>query len=353
MSNKIEASLGEIMRVISPAGDPNTAIAANLYGINHRLTQSPIPVSREHHGLVFFTRPQLNLSDENIRAVRQLIPLLTTEPVSIQRMVRKLLDPRQSKLQCPLVDDKMAFIPILTNHINSFSGFPDPFLNMHVSKPGQYKESFGYVDDTYKRYDNFDVSATFRNMPGDPISLIFNVWNIYMAAVFENVMSPYPDFIARRTIDYNTRIYRVGLCRNRRFVVRLACTGASNPKSVPLGSLSDFSSDEPLNMNGKSISIQFPSFGARYQDPIIVHDFNKTVGIFNPDMREVDNDVPDPQSVTKIPYHQLRYFNNRGYPRINTETMELEWWLPNEVYEFEAAKLQSTFNALSRGVIKE
>ena len=100
MDKKIDATLGEILG-LSPLGDPNSSMGAALYGINHRSAPSAIPISREQHGLVLFTRPQLNLTSQNVRALRQLIPLLTAEPVSIQRMVRKLLDPRLSFLDCP------------------------------------------------------------------------------------------------------------------------------------------------------------------------------------------------------------------------------------------------------------
>ena len=72
----------------------NDAIINNLFGINHRQTALTIPQNRDHYGLTFFTRPQLNLMPENIRNSRKFFPLLTNNPASYQAYVRAMLDPR-------------------------------------------------------------------------------------------------------------------------------------------------------------------------------------------------------------------------------------------------------------------
>jgi hypothetical protein len=341
---KIDVTLGEILS-LSPMGDPNNSMASALYGINHRSTPSPIPINKEQSGLVLFTRPQLNLQTQNVRALRQLIPLLNNEPASIQRMVRKLLDPRLHELPCPFVDQQLAFIPLLTNHCNSISGFPDAFVNSHISKPGAYKESFGMVDDVFKVYGDYDLNATFRNMPGDPVSLLFYVWCLYASYVAESTLIPYPDFIAKNTVDYNTRIWRILLDSSKRYVTRIACTGAAYPRSVPTGATLDFSSDEPFNSNNRSINIQFQAFGAIYNDPLLIHVFNQTVGIFNPSMRADSSGRPS-SYMTQIPYSELNYFPNVGYPRIDPDTYEMQYWLPVPHYNHRKETLTRIMKAL-------
>ena len=41
--------------------------------------------------------------------------------------------------------------------------------------------------------------------------------------------------------------------------------------------------------------------------------------------------------MTKVPYEYLTYFNNRGYPFIDPDTRNLDWYVTTELYE---AKLE-------------
>ncbi|MGZ7196756.1 hypothetical protein ACXWOC_11260, partial [Streptococcus pyogenes] len=51
-----------------------------------------MPINKTHYGYVFFTRPQLNMQTNNIKHVRNLLPLLTTQDKSIHRAIRCYLD---------------------------------------------------------------------------------------------------------------------------------------------------------------------------------------------------------------------------------------------------------------------
>lgn len=342
MAQTIDTTLSDILR-LGAMGDPSTAIGTTLYGINHRRTPMPIPINRDDHGLTFFTRPQLNLTDDNVSALRTLVPLLTTEDVSIQRMVRKLLDPRIS-LPCAICDDQLAFIPMLTNLLLSVSGWPDPSLDVHNTKPGVRKEVQSMVDSVTDEFADWTLQATFRSMQGDPLLLLFKVWQDYMSAVFRNDMMPYPDMIAMNEIDYNTRIYRIVLDPNRRLVQKIACTGASFPLNVPMGAAFDYAHDHPINANNNEISIRFQCNGYRYQDHIIVRDFNAAVGIFNPAMREgaIENQM------VLIPPELLSAFNARGYgyPYIEPDTMELQWYVTADQYNAVTLSYNRTIGAL-------
>lgn len=340
----INTTLNDIFRS-TPLGDVKSAIGTVLYGINHRQTPNAVPINKDGYGLTFITRPQLNMSDFNLRALRNFIPLLTTTDDSLQRMVRMLLDPRLD-LDCAFIDPKNAFIPILTNHMLSCSGWPDPYVEIHTSRPGVAKEVFSMVDSEIAIYSAYDISCTFRNMVGDPITLLMNTWNTYTSAVFKNIMVPYPDFIAYNEIDYNTRIYRLVLDKNKRFVQKIACTGASVPKSVPLGAAFNFEHDHPLNPSNDQLQIQFHCEGARYQDPIIVSDFNTVVTIFNPDM-QADSSTGEVPGMRKLKPSELTMFNNRGYPRIDPDTMELMWYVSNDDYNEIMAPFIRNYKALT------
>lgn len=344
--NKINTTLNEVYKTTS-LGDANSSIGSVFYGINHRQTPSPVPINRDVYGLTFFTRPQLNLTSSNVRAERSFIPLLTSEAASIQRIIRCYLDPRLNisdfAYSCPFVDHENAFMPLLTNHLLSCTGWPDPVLDYYSSEPGAYKETFSMVDSSLDIYSAYDITATFRNMVGDPIRSLFHTWISYAASVFKGIMVPYPDFMVKNEIDYNTRIYRLVLDKNKRYVQKIGCTGAAFPYDVPMGSAFDYDSETPLNANNDRIAIRFRCMGACYQDDIIMHEFNAAVGIFNPNMRE----SMYASNMQKIPVEALSVFNNRGYPRINPNTYELEWYVSREVFQISMIAFQAHMGALS------
>lgn len=352
MAQRINTTIEDVLRY-TPIGALDTAMGSVLYGINHRQTPTPVPLNKDNYGLVFFTRPQLNLSTENIRAERFMGPLLTQQAASIQRVIRMYLDPRlgasDSALQSPFVDNKNAFMPLLTNHCVSCTGWQDVLLDTYTSQPGAYREVYAQTDGVFKNYTTYDISATFRSMPGDPILQLMLFWEFYQAAVFEGKLIPYPDFLVQNEIDYNTRIYRLVLDQSKQYVQKIACTGASFPINAPIGNSFNFESDQPINMANKEITIQFKSVGARYMDDIVVHDFNKVVGIFNPDMRS--SDMTKSKTMVKIHMSELHVFNNMGYPYIEPNTKELQWYVPIADYNRMMGSYSRHLDALAEATL--
>lgn len=331
----------------TPIGSIDKAIGNNLYGVNHRQTPTFVPSNKDMYGLTFFTRPQLNLQSDNIRNVRQMYPLLSTNNVSIQRFVRCMLDPRMMEgytldrnpqpgtmgtsiqpISCPMVDHNSPFISILTNNLNSISGWPDVIAPTRVSAAGLYNESQAMVDGITRNYEVFDLSASFRNTKGDPILYLFYIWLHYCSFVFEGKLMPYLDMITENEIDYNTRIYRLVLDKDRNKVTKIAATGAAFPVSIPTASFFDFNNDRPFNEQNKDITITFKCMGAEYHDDITIREFNESVMIFNAAMRDGNRE----RSMVRVGNALLPMFNNRGYPRINPNTYELEWWVSQQLY---------------------
>ena len=95
------------------------------------------------------------------------------------------------------------------------------------------------------------------------------------------------------------------------------------PQSPALGQAFDFSSDSPFEQSRASqISVSFRCYGAMYQDPILLREFNDVSEMFNPCMNSLYRD----KYMTKVPREMLHAYNYDGYPRINLLTNELEWW---------------------------
>jgi len=341
------STLDEFMEVTQTLGSSKKALGNTLRGINHRQTGVITSKNKDRQGFTFLTRPQLNLSTNNVRAYRHLYSLLNKEKVSVQRHVRTLLDPRLMSnygdttstedgkshtvtLDCPLTDKLNPFIPVLTNNIKSVSGWPDVVNSSFISKEGVRKEQYAMVDGNVDKLEAGDIDITFDNIREEPITMIFDTWLHYMSAVFEGEMSPYMDFIAENEIDYNTRIYRLVLSENR-VVKKIAATGASYPLNVPMGKFFDYNRETPYSEQTKEISVRFKYIGVMYNDDILVQEFNETVNIFNPEMRKLDKAGGSPESTTTLRLlsdEEAKIRNHSGYPRINLDTYKLEWWIP-------------------------
>ena len=316
-----------------PTGSLERAIANNLRGINHRQIAGNLPSNRDMPGYTFFVRPQLNMQADNIRNTRKLAMLLNSVPTSIQRYIRCILDPRLMTgvsysshtipaIDCPICDNLQAFIPVLTNNLTSISGWPSISVPTFTSKAGLYNESFTMVDGRVINNETFDISANFRNTRGDPVLFMFYVWAIYMAYVFEGKLVPYLDFITENELDYNTRIYRIVTDYRKQTITKMAAVNVAIPTGVPVGDAFDIPGDKPYSDANVDISMRFKCTGVDYFDDVLVHEFNKTVAIFNPSMSDKNRS----NSMIQIDPKLINSFNFKGYPYINPKTAELEWY---------------------------
>ena len=353
-------TIKDVLSVIQKAGGfgaLDQAAINNMKGINHRGYGNPLPVNKDNFGLTFFTRPNLNLSYDNIAQRRILTPLLDGDGLAsntYQRAIRMTLDPylgdpamyktgdpnRALKmLTTDLIDQKNAFIPLLTNNLISISGWPDLQVETFTSTPGNYQESWSMVDSSSRFFGTYEIQANFKNIEGDPISAMFSAWLHYMSGVYEGSMVPYPNNLVERRIDYQTRIYRLLLDPSRRYVQKIAACGAAFPLNSPLGNSFNYSNEGVYNQDNDQISIRFRAMGADYLDPITIQEFNAVVQIFNPQMKGDDNDRS--KTYRKAAYEELKSYNYQGYPRIDPDSHELQWWIDKNQGDQSSAAVKS------------
>ena len=321
--------IGNISRATG-YGNLSTAFTNMFRGINYRGPGNPLPINTDQHGFTFFTRPCLNLSYDNISSNRMFTPMLTENPLSLQRIVRAYLDPRANQFQnltTPLVDPLNAFIPLLSNSLINMGGWPDVNMQTYTTKSGMMNEEFSMVDGSARILNVWDSTLNFRNIKGDPITFFFLVWVFYASMVYLGHFDPYMDMIIDNEVDYNTRIYRITLDQSKQFVTKIASTIAY-PTVVPLGASFNFTEDHPLIRDIDQISIQFRCMGAEYYDPIIIQEFNTVVSMFNPGMADGNR-----QSMyQKLSLSERMFFNYNGYPYINPNTFEFEIWVDKAMY---------------------
>lgn len=320
-------------------------------GFNHRMTALPLPKNREQTYLTFFTRPNMNLSRQNMQVSRRLDDKARSNVTSSNMALIAALDPLNEivandvnhirlgsdlKQGIPF-DNKQAFIPILSNSLISISGFPDNTVDVYTSPEGLRREQFSMVDSCYSINNSYSLSATFRNLDGDPITSLFSIWLEYMSGVYLGDMLPRAESIIENEIDYQTAIYRLNVDPSMRYVTKIGVARACFPMNDNLGAAMNAEMSNPMITDNDQINIQFSCIGAEYNDPILIEEFNRLVATFNPDM-EPQGDVPDfipvsPELMCLQP-SEIQFFNYYAYPHISVRTREITWYVYTDTYNF-------------------
>lgn len=317
-------------------GRTDQRIVNNLRAFNIIQNQSNPQVQVENMGYVFFTRPSLNLSYDNIATVRKMVAMLTNDKNSVHRFVRATLDHvgavhKGTLGDSPYVDPLNPFIPILTNSLETLGGWPNPAVDHYTSKAGNYKEQWAMVDGSYNIYGAFNLSASFTNPPNDAVSKILNTWTMYQNLVYDGTIAAYPQPRTQRYIDYQTRIYRFVMDHSKRRILKWANCGVAFPTTNTDADSMDFDRTKVYNENAGRIDQNFLCTGAEYNDPITLYEFNAAVEIMNPAMR--GGEAGRLKRMVKLEQADKLYMNYLAYPYINLITNELEWWAFREVYQ--------------------
>ncbi len=351
-----DEELDKLIRTTTPHGSTVQSLTNALYGLNMNIGPNKTDLNRDVFGYTFFTRPQLNLSSDNITNSRKLATLLTESSDNIYRYIRKLLDPRLefgdidtsgdsvNGLKSSLVDPFNPFLPVLTNTLESISGWPDIVAPTYTSKDGVRREQWSIVDGFVEIFNAFDLDLNFKNIREEPLTLLFQMWTQYQASVYDGTLVPYPDMVIRREIDYQTRIYRLIMGEGTNKIKKIAATGASFPISVPMGKFFDGSQDSNLRTQSKNINIRFKCQGAMYNDIILMQEFNEAVAAFNPDIRAMldkDNETAE-SNLILVPDELKNMLNHRAIPFIDLRDNTLQWYINKNLLEVVKLELEKT-----------
>lgn len=368
-SLNVRAQLDNIVRQ-QGFGSLSSIVYHTVRGFNYlRHGQQYVQKNQDAMGYTFFTRPILNLTYDNLSAVDQLAPLKDAHPNSYSTMIRCLLDPwyhkglnqyninskanggnlmgggnyasSEGNRGTALVNPNNPFIPFLTNSLVSLSGWRDIALNDYTSKAGINNEQWSKPDGFFYKTESFELSASFRNIRGNPLKLLFTTWLCYMWHCLEGDIAPYPTFVQDREYDFNTRIYRFVMDPTKTYIQSHAMTIAW-PMSYPTGSLFNFSYDKNFVDGNDEVNITFKCMGSDYDNPIMPYEFNTLVAEFNPALAiDYTRGGYDPRTaslITKGNWKKLKpYEKNKGVfaaiPLVNFKTYELEWWISPEDYD--------------------
>jgi hypothetical protein len=306
-----------------------------LGGYNRTQQGSAVPANTDMQGLTFFSRPNLNLSYDNIMASRQLSVMASNKPTSYNRIIRRMLwpDSLDSDIQGDnnIFDNRQAFMPLLSNCLTNMSGWPDLTLHAYSTNEGMAKEVWMMNDSIAEINGRFTLDCTFENTLGDPISFTLFAWLLYIGGVYMGTkIHPAGYSIVQREVDYMSRIYRFVTDWSGRYIQKWAACGAAFPVGLSIGTAFNYSRDTPYNESNKQVQASFECVVAEYNDPITLWEFNKLVVIFNPEM----GDGIRQKKMVYVTPAERKLFNYKGFPWINLQgDPELQWWVDKSEYD--------------------
>ena len=324
--------------VSTPYGNIQKIYGNALRGLNRNPILDTRESARDQVGFTFFVRPMLNLSTANLNRWRPMHKYLVDTskfPNHVDTSSRIMLDRLlafSENLSSETADNLSAFIPILSNNLLDLTGFLDPTVDSYVSPSGARKQQYNLLDGTDEINETMDLTGTFKNTYEDGVVSLLSLWFMYMPRVKEGILNPYLGFIARRMVDYHSRIFRLVMTEDKRHVKRIGATGPIYPDVNAMGKYFDVSNGTTYNAQTATHQVRFKCMGVEYNDPILIREFNRTVGFFNPMMRGI-NEGKSAESVglVKLSPRGEQQIEFKGYPRINEGTNELEWYVEGRI----------------------
>ena len=296
------------------------------------------PVLNDGAGLVFITKPDMNLTLQNIAAIRELSPLTTNNRYALGSAMRDMLDSRTAWMEThtELNDPEYPFLGILDNTCTSLDGWPDYVMDEFVSEPGKGGSTYAHAKGRIKKAQKFDLSMVHRNLPGDAINYFYTVNSLYQELVHRWKLSPHSINVRYNRLDYTMRIYRFALDSTGTRLNQFTMCGYGFPKAGSQGAVMSYSTDEGINTGYDTVSASWSCVGMFHNDPIVVHCFNATVVRFNPTMADSLRErfyVRVGHETNVASFIDIKKFQYFGYPRINPKSLEFEVWVDKGLYK--------------------
>lgn len=325
-------------------GDVERSMSIMMYGVNPKGATNIAPSPANGAGLVFFTRPLMNLSPSNLSKsddpkLAQLISAalnLNTAQAAVRDLLcpNSIIDQAMTALppgRCALIDDKSPFIACLSNALVSLPGFPDMQQGTFTSDSGPHRTEWTLIDDTIKHYSTFPLTANFRNVRGGVIPLLFDTWLNYQAGAYLGHIVPWEEMRAFNERDTNTAIWRFLLDSSRR--ITGWCRTIALPTSLNTGSLFSYNADMNRNSEQDTVSVNFQCDGFEYNDKRLLSEFNALMAMFDYRMANLTQ-YESPYGMRKLTDEEIVEFGQFAKPYIDIEEARMDWYIPEEDYQY-------------------
>lgn len=283
---KFYDSVMDLANMYSGLGGYSNQIQTMLRGFDRYQINNMIP-NKVSSGLVFMTRPRLNLQSSSLRMSRDMATLETTDVNSVNYMIRALLDTEYCKVyrpyvaRSPLVDPFNPFIPLVTNCIQSMDGVPDLVLETETSDGGFQSEDITYPIGSDMLRKSYDFTLTFKDVPGGPLFALFYYWMLYISHLTKGLMSQYTKDSDDLRMGFTASIYRFTFDHTQKRIAHAMKGTGCFPIASPTGALFNISKGESDVEGAKEFSIPFKVNHVTVLDPIIYREFNAVVRKYN------------------------------------------------------------------------
>lgn len=319
-SEELRKAIG--VALYSKIGSPKFSTYQNaIFGLDNTRNTLYMP-EMEGHGFTFITRPKLNLSNPSILTDRILSLLNTMEPNTIAFAIRCMLDTKFKSLYNISVSKSQYFNPlnpfisILSNRLISLNGWPDPTLDVETTEGGFFSESITYPKGHDQLTRNYDISATFSDVQGSIVHIIFLMWVRWISLVTRGKVSAYMEDIEARRMCFTSSIYRFVMDPSNRFITKWAKATGCFPRSVPTGAYFNYDANASNVDVAMNLSIPLTVAGkVEYMDPIILKEFNMLMEKNSPNLKSLQPASPD--------FRML--LNFKCLPYIDLSGNELKW----------------------------
>lgn len=352
-----------------------------LSGINMNGGAPYLPPNEDGESLVFFTRPDMNLSYDNVESIRKLQFLLDGDDVSMGTAIKTMLSrinriqygqenkstrspymeesskvpnenvlednvqgptAKRANVRSSIVDEGSPFITVLTNTLLSISGYPDHVADTFTSTAGWAKEEISWIDSRAGNYQVFDLTANFANMEGDPITSLFMAWVEYAERISEGRMRPWSDNLVDNRIDYMTRTFNLVPDVTGTRLMHIAATFGGFPTTDASGEIFNKSGDRGEGRT--QISVNFRTIGIEYDDLILVDEFNTIVRFHNMLMYDIETGQGGSNNIANVKRKYVRMltnaekilFSNKCSPTpyllATDEGIMITWWVTHIAY---------------------
>jgi hypothetical protein len=245
-----------------------------------KFSHNSLPPNALHSGYTFITRPKLCLHDIAITKQSEFMSMDTDNYNSMQYAIRCLLDTKFSKhngFKCKLLNHRSPFLTPVMNGLTSISGYPEPMVETVTTDAGFHSEDMTYVSGYNQLFKTYDLTLDFRDPQAGPILALMYYWMLYMGYLSKGMMPAYLEDIIRRRLNYTVSIYRFVVDPSKRYVMHYSKATGCFPKSVPMGSIFNFSDTERFIRSAGNFSIPFVANRIEYNRPEILAEFNLLV----------------------------------------------------------------------------
>ena len=230
---------------------------------------------RPGNSYVFFTRPDLNFSFQNVQQLPFFNYLLKSK---VGNLVANYLQYPDTPGLASCVDiearfkSTSAFSPLLTNTCKELSGLKDMSMEKYETEGDFNGRQLTYAQGS-DGYDSIgEVNATFEDASSSPLFLLHFLWFQYIHEVCKGTIHPRMIYIQERIIDYTCSIYTFKLAEDNETIIRWAKLTGCYPLNVPMGTLNHSRDTKLDEFDELSITYAFNAYEP--MNPRALADFN-------------------------------------------------------------------------------